>query len=109
MLFPSLYIGCCISLPDPVIEPSSLMFPALARKFFTNNASWEAHCISQDSPNIKQNQYNVVFNTYIYIIYIILYTVFEHSLTRPFFGIELKTDIFQSMWPLMSFPDLLAY
>ena len=80
MFFPALYIGCCISLPDPVIEPASLMSPVLAGKFFIKNASWETHGISQDSPIIKQNQYDVVFNICIYIIYIILYIVFEHSL-----------------------------
>ena len=29
-------------LPDPGIEPTSLMSPALAGKFFTTNASWQA-------------------------------------------------------------------
>ena len=29
-------------LPDPVIEPSSLMSPALAGGFFTTSATWEA-------------------------------------------------------------------
>ena len=29
-------------LPDPGIEPSFLMFPALAGGFFTISASWEA-------------------------------------------------------------------
>ena len=71
MFFPALYIGCCISLPDPVIEPASLTSPVLAGKFFTNNASWETHGISQDSPIIKQNQDDVVFNICIYMIYIL--------------------------------------
>ena len=30
-------------LPDPGIEPTSLMSPALAGGFFTTSASWEAH------------------------------------------------------------------
>ena len=30
-------------LPDPGIEPESLTFPALAGRFFTSSASWEAH------------------------------------------------------------------
>ena len=30
-------------LPDPVIEPMSLTSPALADRFFTTNATWEAH------------------------------------------------------------------
>ena len=29
-------------LPDPEIEPSSLTSPALAGRFFTTNATWEA-------------------------------------------------------------------
>ena len=29
-------------LPDPGIEPTSLMSPALAGRFFTSNATWEA-------------------------------------------------------------------
>ena len=30
-------------LPDPGIEPTSLVSPALAGRFFTNCATWEAH------------------------------------------------------------------
>ena len=30
-------------LPDPGIEPVSLMSPALAGGFFTTSATWEAH------------------------------------------------------------------
>ena len=29
-------------LPDPGIEPESLMCPALAGKFFTTSTTWEA-------------------------------------------------------------------
>ena len=29
-------------LPDPMIEPMSLIAPALAGRFFTTNATWEA-------------------------------------------------------------------
>ena len=29
-------------LPDSGIEPESLMFPALAGRFFTTDATWEA-------------------------------------------------------------------
>ena len=29
-------------LPNPGIEPTSLMFPALAGRFFTTDATWEA-------------------------------------------------------------------
>ena len=31
-----------VYLSDPRIEPTSLMFPALAGKFFTSSATWEA-------------------------------------------------------------------
>ena len=31
------------NLPDPGIEPASLMSPALAGRFFTANVTWEAH------------------------------------------------------------------
>ena len=34
---------------------------------------------------------------------------FEHSLALIFFGIEMKTDLFQSLWPLLSFPNLLLF
>ena len=30
-------------LPTPVIEPKSLMSPALADRFFTTSATWVAH------------------------------------------------------------------
>ena len=30
-------------LPNPGIKPASLMFPALAGRFFTTSATWEAH------------------------------------------------------------------
>ena len=30
-------------LPDPGFEPKSLMSPALAGRFFTTSATWEAH------------------------------------------------------------------
>ena len=30
-------------LPNPGIEPASLMSPALASEFFTTSATWEAH------------------------------------------------------------------
>ena len=32
------------NLPDPGIEPMSLMSPALAGRFFNTSATWEAHC-----------------------------------------------------------------
>ena len=33
-------------LPDPGIEPTSLLSPALATGFFTTGATWEAHGLS---------------------------------------------------------------
>ena len=33
-------------LPDPGIEPMSLMSPALAGRFFTTSTTWEAHLFS---------------------------------------------------------------
>ena len=33
---------------------------------------------------------------------------FEHSLALPFFGIGMKTP-FPVLWPLLGFPNLLAY
>ena len=32
-----------VHLPNPAIEPMSLMSPELAGKFFTTSATWEAH------------------------------------------------------------------
>ena len=32
-------------LPDTKIETESLMSPALAGRFFTTGAAWEAHCV----------------------------------------------------------------
>jgi len=31
-----------LDLPNPGIEPTSLIFPALAGRFFTTSATWEA-------------------------------------------------------------------
>ena len=33
-----------VDLPNPGIKTVSLMSPALAGKFFTTSATWEAHC-----------------------------------------------------------------
>ena len=40
-------------LPDPEIEPTSLMSPALAGRFFTTNATWEAYKALQQILNIE--------------------------------------------------------
>ena len=33
-------------LPNPQVEPMSLMSPALAGRFFTTSTAWEAHTVS---------------------------------------------------------------
>ena len=38
-------------LPDPGIEPTFLMSPALAGGFFTTNTIWEAQLIDYSLPN----------------------------------------------------------
>ena len=43
-------------LPDPGIEPSSLRSPALAGKFFTTSATWEAQLISEYNNNLSFQQ-----------------------------------------------------
>ena len=39
-------------LPDLEIEPASLMSPALAGRFFTTSATWEAHLVSYHPPYV---------------------------------------------------------
>ena len=38
-------------LPDPGMEPASLMSPALAGGFFTTSAAWEAWALDQGAPS----------------------------------------------------------
>ena len=42
-------------LPDPGIEPTSLMSPALAGRFFTTSATWEA-LVAQTVKNLPEMQ-----------------------------------------------------
>ena len=42
------------ALPDPEIEPASLMSPALAARFFTTSSAWEAHTHSLCSRSDQQ-------------------------------------------------------
>ena len=49
-------------LPDPWIEPSSLVSPALAGGFFTTSAPWEAHVCTQMYINI-----NAYMSVYTYV------------------------------------------
>ena len=47
------------NLPDPGIESASLMPPALAGRFFTTSATWEAHillCISLNSCTMRNQR-----------------------------------------------------
>ena len=41
-------------LPDPGIKPASLMSPALAGRFFTSSAIWEAPSIIIEMCNFKE-------------------------------------------------------
>ena len=47
-------VGCCAhpprDLPSPGIEPAALKSPALADRFFTTSATWEAHIYSHPRP-----------------------------------------------------------
>ena len=40
-------------LPDPGIEPKSLLSPALAGGFFTTSTTWEAHEVKSDSVSVQ--------------------------------------------------------
>ena len=42
-----------VDLPDPGIEPASLMSPALAGSFFTTVTTWEALCLTLREPNYR--------------------------------------------------------
>ena len=54
LLFPSLGY-----LPDPGIEPPSLMSPALAGRFFTIRATWEAHFLTAFDSRVAFGYLNV--------------------------------------------------
>ena len=56
-------------LPDPEIEPTSLMSPALAHRSFTNSTIWEAHrffTISTIWEAPKRHMYSKVQSSNIY-------------------------------------------
>ena len=42
-------------LPDPGIEPTSLVSPALAGGFFTTSATWEAHSPPRPVPTVRDS------------------------------------------------------
>ena len=46
-------------LPDPGIEPASLMSHALAEGFFTTSATWEAHGIQNQAPLVLGTSLNL--------------------------------------------------
>ena len=55
-------------LPDPVIKPESLTFPALADRFFTTSATWEAHSFIIQLQNIwlknwRSESHSVTFDS----------------------------------------------
>ena len=49
-------VGCHVllqwNLPDPGIEPASLLSPALAGGFLTSSTTWEALSMIERDPNI---------------------------------------------------------
>ena len=50
------------NLADPGIEPVSLMYPALEGRFFTTNATWEAHDIEYVSDTYMYNIYSYLLS-----------------------------------------------
>ena len=49
-------------LPDPEIEPASLMSPALAGRLFTTRATWEALRIIHPSSILSKNRVRLDFD-----------------------------------------------
>ena len=47
-------------LPDPGIEPTSLVSPALAGRFFTTSATWQALCYQSLIPHSHQALINIL-------------------------------------------------
>ena len=104
-------------LPDLGIEPTSLMFPVLARRFLTTSANWEAPFIAIKNKNevslllTKKSQATLVR-------YFVLSPYNEQYLTKvawfcmrvwTFFGIAFLWDwnenwSFAVLWLLLSFP-----
>ena len=50
-------------LPDPGIEPKSLLSPALAGGFFTTSTTWEAHEVKSDSVSVQSLRWVWLFVT----------------------------------------------
>ena len=68
-------------LPDPGIEPKSLVYPALADRFFTTSATWEAHSLIIQLQNIwlknwRSESHSVMFDS-LYTVHGILQTLVE--------------------------------
>ena len=68
-------------LPDPGIEPESLVYPALADRFFTTSATWEAHSLIIQLQNIwlknwRSESHSVMFDS-LYTVHGILQALVE--------------------------------
>ena len=63
-----------VDVPDPWIEPTSLMSPALAGEFFTTCTTWKAH-------TVKDSEYLRKFLPYTYKWFLVL-TASENDLGR---------------------------
>ena len=62
-------------LLDPGIELESLMSPALAGRFFTTSATWEALMMFRTGPSVLQRKCSLVFfKSWLYVEMIIGYT-----------------------------------
>ena len=48
-------------LPDPGIEPTSLMYPVLAGGFFTTSAAWKAQSINRRPKLVNKREENIHF------------------------------------------------
>ena len=57
-------------LPDPGIEPTSLMYPALAGVFFTTSATWEAlESLANEIPWNYPEKDNITSFLYLHLVY----------------------------------------
>ena len=52
-------------LPDPGIEPTSLMSPALAGRFFTTSTTWEAHLSELSLKALEILLYSIYYSFHI--------------------------------------------
>ena len=61
-------------LPNPGTEPTSLMSPALAGRFFTTSATWEALCMCMNLP-ILGNSYKCSYVIHFFHLWLILLSI----------------------------------